>query len=180
MKRPLVVHITGPACAGKSTLIREVQETYPGVPSWDVGGFYEAHGCIHPKTKQLMFGPTKKARKKLRGDLCDFLADGRRSGLDVMIVESSGINTTINELFAHPRMKPHIIEVCLMPEAEWIMVQRMTDDGLPVARLTQLNRKVAKAKKGELQLDYNHALQNVRVLVETADLREQLNLEGVL
>ena len=142
--------------------------------------FYEAHGCVDPKTNRMRPIPTIKAREKLRGELVLWLADHRRKGTDVLIVESSGINNTINTLFAHQRMKPHVVEVCLMAEAKWVMLARMAEEKLPVARITQLNRKIAAAKKGDLQLDWEHALQNVRVLVETVDLREQLNLQGVL
>lgn len=93
-----VIHITGPQLAGKTFVTRRLIDLYDGdLAVWDVWDWYVDNGVIDDQG-QVNWKARSEAAPRLREDLLDWLARNRHA--TGIVVESSGINRTINEILA--------------------------------------------------------------------------------
>ena len=95
---PPLIHLTGPSLAGKTFLIRRLQDMYGDeLAVWDVLDFYRARDVID-EDGRVDWKRRSQVAPEMRDDLLTWLQMTR--GVAGRIIESSGINRTIEDVLS--------------------------------------------------------------------------------
>ncbi len=86
---PIIVHVFGPSCCGKTRLLRDI----PEAAKWDIA-IYNKGGSVH---RDSIF---------ISSELKRFLHGAMDAGKQIIFIESSGTNKAINA-FLHRMSRPH-------------------------------------------------------------------------
>ena len=149
----MILHVTGPHCAGKTYIIERFLKKR-SVAVWDVLNFYERFGFIRDNT--IYYSNWRKIFKEIKSDLKGFIEEN--AGAKMIIVESSGTNQHVNELLMSVSQDGISVRSVMLnfPTDEELTV-RASKRGVPIQKAKEINNSIRSVAKGE-GIDQDRAL----------------------
>ncbi len=135
-----IVHIYGPQCAGKTTLLKDV----PSNSIWDVSDLYRKHG-YNPEGK-----PNPYLANKLQGHVIRSLSHFINDQPGPWVIESSGTNKKVNEFLSACKEDYKIIQIAMRCVDGLELARRIALRGMSPSRVLAFNKRWKPISKGHL------------------------------